>query len=118
MPFNIWMRKIIFNPNFERPGHLSMTDFILVDGKIPKNLHIIKLEELEPDLRNFIKDNFDIDTATPLPHANRSSYVIEGHFMDHYDDALKQTVYDKDKFIFDKFYNKEVPDVVRRIKLI
>ena len=65
----------------------SFKDWIFVDGKIPDNLEIIRMEDL-----------------TYTAHINKSNHKP---FMEYYNEETKRKLYEFNKWCFDRFYNEE-----------
>jgi len=115
-PFKIWLRELFSYPPLAAvPENFSITRF-LNNGNLPSNLIILKLEDMTQKLPQLLEKEFNIHIDS-VPHENKTKKSSK-LFMDHYDKALLQIVYDKDKWLFDKFYTDVVPSNVWRIKLI
>jgi len=109
LPFDKWLIESAFKEDGAQK--LPITRFIFMESFyvdrpfIPNNLHIIRLEDINEALPQFLKDELGVDTDIEIPHKNRSNYVREKkNTMDYYPDYLRKLIYQTDKYIIDKYY--------------
>jgi len=98
--FEEWLVERVINNINPNVLNFSLTRFLFVDNIIPSNVHMIKLEEVEAGIKNFLC-RIGIETDETMPHENISNH---GYFMDYYGDYTKELVYTYDKYIIDMFY--------------
>lgn len=101
MPFKEWAKETIFNSN--RLTDLSISDSILIGGKLPENVYTIAVESLEKDLPGFCENVLNIKTFNKIPHDNRTDIIKDIH-RKYFDDELMQMVYKWDKWVIDNYY--------------
>jgi len=78
----------------------SLTEFLFVGPRIPPNVHIVRLEEVDVGIKSFLKQ-IGIETELSMPHKNKSKH---DYFMNYYNDYTRELVYKHDKYIIDVFY--------------
>jgi tetratricopeptide (TPR) repeat protein len=79
-------------------GGRPLESYFVLDGVVPPNLRIIKLESIERDLARCLAEAGVGTGAAKIPHHNRSAH---DPFPSYYTPAAEQAVYEKYKWIFD-----------------
>lgn len=102
MNFDQWIREWVIPKSKSKTWYndTSISNSLLINGELPKNLTIIKLEELNK-LYGFLIDN-GVDVKYNLPHKNKGGK--RKHWSTYFDEELKEIIYQWDKFVFDNFY--------------
>jgi len=97
--FNDWIRRCVIGK--VEILNSSLSTYLFVDNIIPPNVHMVRLENLEAGIKEFLKTHIGIETDLTMPHKNISKH---GYFMDYYEDETREMVYKYDKYIIDVFY--------------
>ena len=84
------------------PMDQPLSRLLLVDGKVPQNVIVMKLETLQPEVDLFLL-RLQIRTDLRLPKLNSSG---RRDYMTYYDEELLFTVYEWDRYIFDNYYSE------------
>jgi len=98
--FDEWLMECIINALNPFVLNCSLTQFLFVVDRIPPNVYMVRLEEVEAGIKSFLKQ-MGIETELSMPHKNVSKHA---YFMDYYNDYTKELVYKHDKYIIDVFY--------------
>lgn len=81
--------------------------YFFLKGKMPKNLKIIKFENLAEDVREALR-GVGIEKTADLPWVNRS---VHDHFLSYYTKGAEEAVYRRYKWVFDNgFYERIKPE--------
>jgi tetratricopeptide (TPR) repeat protein len=85
---------ICSRPHGQRP----LETYFVLDGVVPPNLHVVRLENVDQELRECLAAAGVDASETRVPHHNRSEHA---HFRQYYTGAAEQAVYEKYKWVFD-----------------
>jgi hypothetical protein len=91
---------------YHQPG-VRQEDYFLVEGKMPRNIEIIKHENLEHSFKAAVSPFVKVGAEAYFPHLNKSGG--EEELIALLDDELKEIIYQKHQYIFDNFYPDERP---------
>ena len=105
MDLKTWFIKSI-KPHFKNgpPEDQPILEHIQVDGKIPENVFIAKVETLQEDVDRFLA-GLNIFTNKKIVVINVTGRRPPS-WQECYDSELLQLVYEWDKFIFDNYYRE------------
>jgi hypothetical protein len=82
---------------------VPLQDYFQLNGAIPRNMRIVKFENLAAGIRQVLKD-IGVKSESDLPHVNQSRH---GDFRSYYTPAGEEAVYRRYKWVFDKhFYER------------
>lgn len=84
----------------------TITSYVLVDGQLPSNLTIFRLEDNKDRIRKYLSNQLSRNIFAPFPRLNTFKGSSNPNFMDFYDDEVKLHVYEQDKWIFDNYYKE------------
>ena len=101
LPFKKWFTDVILHSR--RYNDMSISDSILMDGKLPSNVYIVAMESLDRDMDRFIRGIMEIDTYKKVPHDNKTD-LIKGHHDKYYDKEMIDLVYKWDQWVVDNYY--------------
>jgi len=76
-----------------------MEEFLLIDGKVPENITIVKLEEIDKVWPKIIKKHFGLEISL-LPRENTT---IHREPMEYFDEEMIEKVKQKEGWIL-KYY--------------
>jgi hypothetical protein len=68
---------------------------------VPDNLTIIKLENIELELKKFLTKVLGREISGEIPHIKQTKHAP---YTEYYDDDLKRLVYNREKWVFDNYY--------------
>ena len=100
-PFKQWFLKVARHS--DRLTDLSITDSVLVDGELPKNVHVVAVETLNQDLYRFCRDELGIKTNVEIPHLNKTDFA-KNHYTKFFNKNLNKAVYEWDQWVIDEYY--------------
>jgi hypothetical protein len=92
--FEVFAAKSTYHGGSSMP----LESYFLLDGRIPKNLFIVRHENLAKGVKEALR-RLGIAMPTGLPWLNRS---IHGEFTSYYSKAAEEAVYQKYKWVFDQ----------------
>ncbi len=101
MPFKQWFMEVIVDS--QRLTDLSITDSLLINGKLPENVYIVSVETIDRDLNIFCRDVLGLNITQRLLHLNKTKFARD-HYTKYIDDELLQAIYEWDQWIIDEFY--------------
>ena len=78
---------------------------LLIDHKLPRNVHIIRLEHLHDDAERVLNRELGLNVAVRIPHLNRSS---EGPFAELYTEEAKTKVRQTYKWYFQTDWSRTI----------
>jgi tetratricopeptide (TPR) repeat protein len=78
-------------------GMRPLETYFVLDGVVPANLRIVRLENIEAELAECLAAAGVDPGATPIPHLNRSEH---DSFTRYYTPAAEHAVYEKYKWVF------------------
>ncbi len=78
-------------------GGTPIEDYFLLDGGIPKNMRIVRFENLADAIRDALRD-VGIECVADLPYVNQSRH---GDFRSYYTKAAEEAVYRRYRWVFD-----------------
>jgi len=80
----------------------SYADYLLVDGQLPTNVYMIKLENLKRDADRVLNTQLDLNLKLDIPHIYKTRHKP---FMEYYTEELSDKIVEKYKWTFDnRFY--------------
>ena len=91
---------------YHRAG-LRQEDYFMIDGVIPPNVEIIRFESLEHEFRKVVAPYVQDSASGEFGRLNPSSY--KQNLEDLLDAETKMNIYLKHKYIFDNYYQSEIP---------
>ena len=86
------------------PMDQPISHLLLIDGEVPPNVFVFKLEKLQSEIDSLFTD-MQIKAQSRLPNLNRSEHA---NYLAYYDEELLKAVYEWDRYVFDNYY----PDLV------
>jgi hypothetical protein len=93
--YNFWLS----NEN-KIPEFFTQQDLLFVEGKLPENVQLIKLEEVDQHWPSIISRHFDTN-ITMVPRMNTT---MHGNPMEYFDDEMYEAVKNKEHWVA-KLYN-------------
>lgn len=84
---------ICSRPHGQRP----LESYFTLDGVVPPNLRIVRLESLDKDLPACLAAGGIDGSTTRIPHSNATQHE---HFRQYYNATSEQAVYEKYKWVF------------------
>ena len=81
-PDNIKVGKSEFDNEYTIKVYLSEIDDSYISNPQHWNVHLLKSQNMEREIRRTIKDYFDIDTSGNDPHTGFSPYKVHGITID------------------------------------
>lgn len=108
MPFHVWLEHYVFPDKTVQHG--PQVNYLFIDGIVPKNLKIIRLEDLDVEFPRYLNSKLGFNAEVMPPRKNISNYMRDRGTMDYYTQDLKKIVYRLDKWLIDTYY-PEVKDV-------
>ena len=104
MSFDVWFFKDLLKDPMLHDSWQS--DWLLIDGKIPENVYILKLENIDIELAVFLKEKFDRVLHKEVRRLNRSRHK---HYDFYMTSEIKAIINEKEKWLFDQgYYEMEV----------
>jgi tetratricopeptide (TPR) repeat protein len=79
-------------------GVRQLESYLLLEGRTPPNLRVVRLENVAAELGACLRDAGVDPDATPIPHENRSPHEP---FRSYYTATAEEAVYDKYRWVFD-----------------
>lgn len=81
----------------------SYSDYLLVNNKLPSNVHIVKLETLKKDVNRILNIDLKLNLKLNIPHLRKTKHLP---FMEYYNKNSLNKITEKYKWTFDNnFYN-------------
>jgi hypothetical protein len=85
------------------PG-MSLQTYFLLDGRMPENLRVIKMENLAEGVKEALR-TVGIETTDDFPEENVSEH---DPFLSYYTRAAEEAVYQRYKWVFDEGFYKRI----------
>src|SRR5262249_4582510 len=100
LPFRDFVRRL--------PGHVNnYAQQLLVDGALPANVHVMKLEALRADAERVLNGELGLGARVRIPHRNATRHR---HFLSYYDAETARIVADRYRWCFERgYYTCNVP---------
>lgn len=102
LDFKSWVKKWLIPKSTSTHSDTSISNSILVGGKVRSNLTIVKLEDVSNGVNDFF-EKLGIRTDSEFPHRNRTVYK---DWKEYYDDETVEIIYNWDKYVCDHYYKK------------
>ena len=98
LPFKEFFDEWFFNPR-KLDWLKSMEEYLMLDGKIPENITIVKLEEINEVWPRIIEEHFGKKVLT-VPQENRT---LHDEPMTYFDNDMIKLVHEKEKWACDYY---------------